>query len=547
MKTGWCISTIAVAATAVGAAVGCGDKSESTIAGPTSCPNGYEACPSGCVDTSADPTNCGRCGMACAADQTCVSGVCTGGGTAGSGPTGGTGPSGGTVETGGIGPTGGTEPTGGVVGDPFDSGAGIDGGGGTTGGTSGTGGTAGGTSTTGSCERTVGSCTSPEVRVTDLNIGVQVTGYGTEYDTQPLPMVISAMPSGGSRVAWLGTDGNAYVAQLDCGDQMVGSPISIPAHDIQDIYADDEGGVLLLTRDATGSGSDRCGPGPLCGGTSAPCYDMYLVRFNKSGTEEWATKVTNLSDSMEGYDNGARFVWAHYQHHGRIAFDGSNYAAYFCIGITVQNGSCVDIHEGDRMQVVSSSGAPVNHRQALEVGCSHSWTTRIVWDPRVSQFMMLCATDNPDPGTGFPCRIARPAPYRTIAPVQCNGRFWGGDLVLAKNSGYWTAYTQEGSISLVHFTESGPDQTIDNAGSADHAKLISYGENHMLLAWESGSSMAAKVLDSASGATIGSQWTINVQDHNYHAFKAYPDGSVAYPAAGSNNTSIRIARVMPCQ
>ena len=34
-------------------------------------------------------------------------------------------------------------------------------------------------------------------------------------------------------------------------------------------------------------------------------------------------------------------------------------------------------------------------------------------------------------------------------------------------------------------------------------------------------------------------------DHNYQAFKAYADGSVAYPAAGSSSTSIRIARVLP--
>jgi hypothetical protein len=36
-----------------------------------------------------------------------------------------------------------------------------------------------------------------------------------------------------------------------------------------------------------------------------------------------------------------------------------------------------------------------------------------------------------------------------------------------------------------------------------------------------------------------------VKDHDYQAFKAYPDGSAAYPAAGSGSTSIRIARVMP--
>lgn len=36
-----------------------------------------------------------------------------------------------------------------------------------------------------------------------------------------------------------------------------------------------------------------------------------------------------------------------------------------------------------------------------------------------------------------------------------------------------------------------------------------------------------------------------MKDHSYQAFKAYPDGSAAYPAAGGTTTSIRIARVMP--
>ena len=68
----------------------------------------------------------------------------------------------------------------------------------------------------------------------------------------------------------------------------------------------------------------------------------------------------------------------------------------------------------------------------------------------------------------------------------------------------------------------------------------------MLLAWESGSSMAARVLDSGSGADVSADFTISVADHSYQAFKEYSDGSVAYPASGSGNTSINIARVMPC-
>ncbi len=389
------------------------------------------------------------------------------------------------------------------------------------------------------CARPVGSCVSPDVSVTEIDVGIQVKDYGWEGDTDPLPMAIASMPSGGSRLAWLGTDSQVHVAELDCDDNLVGTPFSVPAVDLQDIHADDEGGVLLLTRDATNGGQDNCGGGQLCGGSSSPCRTMWMVRFNGSGDVEWETQVTNLSDSLAGYDNGARFVWW-YQHHGRLAFDGSNYAAYFCIGITVNNGGCVDIHEGDRMQVVSAGGAPVNHEDAFEVGCSHSWQTRIVWDPQTNHFVMVCATDNN-------CRIAQPNPYRTVAQGECNGTLFGGDLVLASTAGYWTAWSQDGQIRLDHFTDGASDQTISNAGSSSHPHLVNYGPDNLLLTWESGSGMAAQVRSAADGSTVGSEFSIDVPDHDFQAFKAYPDGSVAYPAAGSSNTSIRVARVMPCE
>jgi len=37
-----------------------------------------------------------------------------------------------------------------------------------------------------------------------------------------------------------------------------------------------------------------------------------------------------------------------------------------------------------------------------------------------------------------------------------------------------------------------------------------------------------------------------VTDHRYQHFESFPDGSVAYPAQGDNNRSVKIARVLPC-
>ncbi len=382
----------------------------------------------------------------------------------------------------------------------------------------------------GPCARQPGA--SPTVKVTDVNLGVPVTGYGDEGDTDPLPMAIAATPSGGSWVAWRGTNNRVYLGKLGCDDRLVGTPTSFEGIDLQDVQADSNGGVILLTR------RGNCGDGPLCGGSSSPCNTMHMIRFDNSGQQVWERQVTNLSSSRAGYDDGARFVWW-YQHHGRLASDGNTYAAYFGVAITVQNGNCVDVHEGDRMQVVNAKGSLVSdHRDSSEVGCSHAWTSRIVWDPRTSHYVMVCATDNE-------CRIAQPNPYRTVAAGTCDGSLFGGDLVLASTPGYWTAWSQGGQVRLEHFTTGQSTKTVKTSAASSHPHLVSYGKGRMLLAWESGSSMAAQVYESGGAKPVGGQFTINVKDHNYQAFKPYPDGSVAYAAAGNSNTSIRIARVMP--
>jgi hypothetical protein len=59
---------------------------------PGTCEDGLLLCGGTCVDTNADPDNCGECGQSCAQGQTCEDGECLGqGGAGGAGGTGGAG------------------------------------------------------------------------------------------------------------------------------------------------------------------------------------------------------------------------------------------------------------------------------------------------------------------------------------------------------------------------------------------------------------------------------------------------------------------------
>jgi hypothetical protein len=396
-----------------------------------------------------------------------------------------------------------------------------------------------------------GACSAPQVRITQVNVGSAVN-FSTE-ETGVLPLAIAAKPGGGSRIAWMtgySSNGSSkasmvHIGELDCDDKLVGTPFTLPAHDFQDIAADATGGVVVLTRDAQGGGTLNCGnPSMLCGTPPNPpiaCYDMYMVRYDCTGNEQWATKLTTSDATNVPYSAGSGtnyMVWW-YQHQGRLAYDGTNYAAYFCDGIVVKNGSCVDIHQGDRMQVVGPSGSLVTGKNSFGTGCSHSGFTRIVWDPAAGKFVMVCKTDNNN-------RIAQPNPYTTVMPVTLDGSFVG-DLVLAKDGGYWLTVSNAGSVHLLHFNSGKQADQDKNLGSANYPHLVAYGANNMIAVWASSTTgnMTAQVFDT-SGNQVSPTFPIAAPGHPYQAFKAFPDGSAAYAGAASSGATLQIARVLPC-
>jgi hypothetical protein len=493
------------------------------------------------------------------------SGGASSGGASGVGATGSGGSSGAAgATTGGTGGSGGT--AGGVGGSTGGAGGAATGGaagkgGNTTGGAGGTGGSSVG-GATGNCPGTCAapaatSCSAPTVRVTQVDLGGMLS-YSTD-ETYAIPLAIAARPGGGSLIAWMtgyshygsSTTSLVHVAALDCDDQLTGTPFTLEAHDFQDLAADGDGGVIVVTRDAKGGpDAQHCGDvNNLCVTPSdrPGCYDHDMVRFDCDGKELWSTQLDSATADAPGYTSGSGynyFVWW-YQHHGRLAYDGTNYAAYFCDAITVTNDQCtngagkVDIHEGDAMKVVGPDGSLLKGHDSFDLGCSHSWTTRIVWDPRTSHFVTVCATDNN-------CRIALAPNYKTIVSATCDGTLFGGDVVNATTTGYWTAWSYQNAIKLEHFTTGASDQTVTTAGTSQQPHLVAYGAKNMLLTWKSGSSLAAQIYDAGTGAAVGAQFAIAVPDHPWQSWKPFPDGSVAWASVASASSTIEVARVMPC-
>ncbi len=473
---------------------------------------------------------------------------------------------------------------------------------GSGGSTSATGGTtgSGGSSATGSCSYSL----ADRVRITEIDVGVTYAYNEVDNNGAGLgltPLAISPIPGGGSRLAFLGKgDSTVHVVTLDGSDQVTGSAVSIPGYDFQDIYADANGGVMLISRTAMGStDNNNCGNiNNLCGLTSnyptaASCYDMYMVRFDGT-TETWATKLTDTTASLPAYGTSATsggnviFIWSEYAHNGRIAFDGTNYAGYFGAAITVPGQGCVgsstlttgvNIHQGDRMKVVSGSGALQS--SGFDWGCSHSGYERVVYDAAAKKFIPVCKNDAP---TGSKSgRIALAPNTSTIDPVDLNysdlGNVLpaggGGDWIITSDirSGQTANSNGLADVHLLHIASTSaltPDQDLTLVSDAQNDRaphLAAYGSGQMLAAWEESTAtgdfsqndknrqMYIQVLDATTGAApSGSSATSagplmlspNVLGSRYQDFRPYPDGSVAYPAPGSTGTKIKILRVMGC-
>ncbi|KAG7392714.1 hypothetical protein PHYBOEH_006285 [Phytophthora boehmeriae] len=408
-------------------------------------------------------------------------------------------------------------------------------------------------------------CAKPRVRITEIDVGAAIENNEDEVGLKVV--AIASLPSGGSRIAFQSGD-SVIVRELDANDKLVSSSpaVKVPLHDFGDLHADKDGFVLLGTRDAEGGGTANCGnPSNLCGAAPSSenaCYDMYMVRYDGS-KESWATKLTSSSSSLPPYSTGKTgedvyMIWW-YAHHGRLAYNGKDWAAYFGAAISTSEGGCINIHQGDRMKVVDPSGAITSDKDSFDWGCSHSGYERITYDTRTKSFAAICKTDNNN-------RIMPPNNWdATIYPVDLAASNLG-DIVQdgdASSKKYWATVSNgqgdNAAVHLIHFGLDGKATEDIKLGGTDANEraphLASIGEGGMLAMWEGSSSggdlmeggdrtIYAQVLDSTSGKAISEKITVDksVVGNRYQALKSFPDGSVAYLSKGKSGSSLQVVR-----
>jgi hypothetical protein len=191
----------------------------------------------------------------------------------------------------------------------------------------------------------------------------------------------------------------------------------------------------------------------------------------------------------------------------------------------------------------------------------------------------VCKNDLPVGGKSG--RIAFPSPTTTIDPVDL---YYSdlGSVQPAGGGGYWivTSDIRAGQtansngladVHLLHVASVSsptPDHDLKLVSDTENDRaphLAAYGSNLLVAAWEESTmtgdimqtdpnrKLYIQILDKTTGAapagsTSASAGPLNVAilGSRYQDFRAFPDGSVAYPAPGSTGTKIKILRILGC-
>jgi hypothetical protein len=359
-------------------------------------------------------------------------------------------------------------------------------------------------------------------RVTVTPIDVTATPQASPHDDTlggwwtmgDIPPVITALePDDEIRIAWRDDAGLVHVTPIDATGVPKGADATVAAAWLRGLVAHDDGAALLLAR--------------------GECMAMDLVRLDDAGAEVFATTLTDEDDCHSS------------THMGRLAWDGSVYAAYF--GIHGTAGFSMG-HEGDKLKMIDESGAIVDG--GWEWGCSHSMDVQLA--SVGGQWVPLCISDC-YPGQGIYVGNAAEISIETgNCAGETNARF-GGMTELGGTM--WLAYASlEGraafDVAIASFSPAGevgsPKAWLtETPGDEANVKLARYGTGAMLASWSAGGMHVLQLLDSA-GAPQGDPVSVDIDVGPLDDVHTTSTGDVVWAFADAAG-GLSLGRVTYCE
>jgi hypothetical protein len=307
---------------------------------------------------------------------------------------------------------------------------------------------------------------------------------------------------------------------LDAANQRAGDDIVVEGSEVRGLVAHDDGAAVLVVRDD----------------------QMVFVRLDEAGN---TTASLSIVGGNSHTTDGDRWIDS-WPHQGRLAWSGSEYAAYF--GQTGNHGAAGD-HQGDHYTIISPDGAELDG--GWDWGCSHSLDVRLAHNGSI--FAPVCTSDTyPGAGIWLRNRIElSPEPSIT----NTGGGTKLGGLVPAPD-GFWLTFTSPEpgptyDVVFLHFDNEGNVSgrvmlTETDSVDEEFSHLAAYGEGDLLAGWSTDGQLSLATLDTA-GSILEGPVVVSAQIGGLDDFVTYPNGDIGWAAAWDDMSTLQIVWVAACE